>query len=66
MNKAKAEQLVNEAVNIFTAAMELPCEIPVYILSRQEADASRTELMRSLGAEYEDFQDTTIVFPHLT
>lgn len=60
MNKVKAEQLVNEAVNIFAAAMGIPFEIPVYIFGHQEADESRTELMRSLGAEYEDFQDTTM------
>ena len=60
MNISKAEQFVNEAINRFVEVIEIPFAIPVYICARQEVDEERTKLMRSLGAEYEDFQDTTM------
>lgn len=60
MNISKAEQFVNEAINRFAEVIEIPFAIPVYVCARQEVDEERTKLMRSLGAEYEDFQDTTM------
>lgn len=60
MNMRKAEELTNQVLLCFQEFTHQKMETPVYVLSREEINVRRRQIINDVGAQYEMFGNSTM------